>query len=315
MSKIADSILSRLGNNNLIKDLLSLPKSDFNSLMLEVFRQQAGSITPIDIVKAYNLNRFSVPSEVDPVAYHSLEAELLALAQDSGIKAILLSPAVPFASSSTFGFVNQNNVVSSVRGTEILSDPTNMLAIIIASQLKENKAGNANPLHYCTTARVLRAKVFPSRKGYYSHFGHFCIVSSGKDSGSYTCEKDLLVKHMLYYKKLFIDKCDAKLSIELRKSRGYIDGDGFYNNMAKLVKQEFPGVPLAIKQEYEENNYYRGIHFIIYAEKNNERIEVGGGGFVDWMQQMTNNKKERCLISGISLDRLLIYNITVITMQ
>jgi hypothetical protein len=41
-------------------------------------------------------------------------------------------------------------------------------------------------------------------------------------------------------------------------------------------------------------------------EKDNERIEVGDGGFVDWTQQMTGTKKERCLISGIGLDRLLI---------
>ena len=30
------------------------------------------------------------------------------------------------------------------------------------------------------------------------------------------------------------------------------------------------------------------------------------GDFVDWMRKMTNNKRERCLISGIGLDRLLL---------
>ena len=123
-------------------------------------------MTPVDIVKAYQTNRFSTPSEVDPAAYHAFEAELLVLAQEYGVETTLLSPAAPFAASSVFGFVDQNNVVSAVRGTEILSDPTNMLAVIIAGKLKAKELDNRTPLHYCTTARVLRAQVFPARKGY-----------------------------------------------------------------------------------------------------------------------------------------------------
>jgi hypothetical protein len=304
--EITERILSRIGDNDLIEKLSSLPKSDFNSLLIEIYRKQAGSMSPVDIVKAYQANRFTVPSELDPVAYHAFEAELLALARENGITAALLSPAAPFSSCSTFGCVDQNNVVSAVRGTEILSDPTNMLAVIIAGQLKEKKADNNKPIHYCTTARVLRAQVFPARRGYYSHFGIFCIVSSGKDSGSYACEKGLFAKHLLYYKQLLVEKYNAKLSIVLRKRYGYTDGDGFYKTMADMVKQEFPGVPVSFDSDYVDNNYYKGIHFKIFMEKDNEQIEIGDGGFVDWMQQMTNNKKERCLISGIGLDRLLI---------
>ena len=303
---ITKRIISQIDDRDIIEKLLSLPKSDFNSLLLEVFRRQAGSITPVDIVKAYQTNRFSTPSEVDPVAYHAFEADLLTLAQEHGIETTLLSPAAPFAGSSVFGFVDQNNVVSAVRGTEILSDPTNMLAVIIAEKLKEKEVDNTTSLHYCTTARVLRAQKFPARKGYYSHFGIFCIVSSGKDSGSYACEKDLFVKHLRYYKRLLVEKYDAKLSIVLRKRHGYTDGDGFYDNMAETVKDEFPGIPISLDPEYEDNNYYKGIHFNIFMEKDGEQIEVGDGGFVDWMRQMTNSKKERCLISGIGLDRLLI---------
>jgi hypothetical protein len=304
--RITDRILSRLGDDGLLEKMLALPKSDFSSLLLNIYQKQAGSITPVDVVKMFQTNRFSVPSEIDPVAYHRFEAELLSLAQEAEIKAVLLSPAAPFGSSSAFGCVDQNNVVSAVRGTEILSDPTNVLAIMIAEQIKAKKSDNTKPLHYCTTARALRAQVFPARKGYYSHFGIFCIVSSGKDSGSYACEKDLFMKHLTYYKELLVEKYNAKLSIVLRKRHGYTDGDGFYEIMAEVVKQKFPGVPLSLDPEYEENNYYKGIHFNIYMEKEHERIEVGDGGFVDWMQQMTNSKKERCMISGIGIDRLLI---------
>ena len=303
---ITDRILSRLGDEGLLDKMLSLPKSDYNSLLLKLYQMQADSVTPTDIVKAFQSNRLSVPSEIDPVAYHILEADLLALAKDNRIKPMLLSPVAPFACCSAFGCVDQNNVVSAARGTEVVSDPTNMLAIIIAEKLKKKEIDNRKPVHYCSTVRVLRAQVFPARRGYYSHFGIFCIVSSGKDGGSYLCEKDMLMTQLAYYRKMLINRLDAKLSIVLRKRRGYSDSDSFYNNMAEMVKNEFPGVPVSLDPEFEENNYYKGIHFSIFMEKEGgERAEVGDGGFVDWMQQMTGNKKDRCLISGIGLDRLL----------
>ena len=303
---ITDRILTRLGDGGLLDKILSLPKSDFNSLLLKLHQMQAVSVTPTDIVKAFQSNRFSVPSEIDPIAYHLLEAELLTLARESEIKSVLLSPVAPFACCSAFGCVDQNNVISAVRGTEVVSDPTNMLAIIIAGLLKKKEIDNRNPVHYCSTMRVVRAQVFPTRRGYYSHFGIFSIVSSGKDSGSYKCEKNLLAKQLTYYRKLLVEKYDAKLSVVLRKRRGYTNGDRLYESMAEMVNDELPGVPVSLDPEYEENNYYKGIHFTIYMEKGHECVEIGDGGFVSWTQQMTGNKKERCLVSGIGLDRLLI---------
>ena len=305
MDVIIDRILTRLGDKELLEKLLTLPKSDLNSLLLKVFQMQANSTTPIGVVKAFKTNRFSAPSDKDPVAYHVLEAELLSLAQKIGIKTMLLSPSATFASCSAFGCVDQNNVVSAIRGTEILSDPTNMLSIIIAEKLKNKEADNQNPLHYCTTARVLRAQLFQASKYFYPHFGIFCIVSSGRDNGSYICEKNLITKHLIYYNKLLMEKYDKGLSIALRKRSGYHDSNSFFDTVTNLIINELPDVPISFDLDHEENSYYKGINFKLYMEKDNDKIEIGDGGFVDWIQRMTNNKKERCLISAIGIDRLL----------
>ena len=306
MHLITDRILTKLGDDGLINKLLDLSNSDFTSLLLEVFRKQAERATPADVLKQFQKNRFTVPSELDPVAYHLLEAEFLKLAQEMDIKTILLSPSAPFASCSAFDCVNQNNVVSAVRGTEILSDPTNMLSIIVAEQIKNKKINNDTNVHYCTTTRVLRAQPFPAVKGYYTHFGIFSIVSCGKDTGSYNCEKALFTKQLIYYRKLFREKYDSNLSIVLRKRRGYADSNGFLSSMAELVKNELPDVPVTIDFEDSDNNYYKGFNYTILMDKEGQKVEIGDGGFVDWIQKMTGNKKERCLISGIGLDRLLI---------
>ena len=57
---------------------------------------------------------------------------------------------------------------------------------------------------------------------------------------------------------------------------------------------------------YSGHNYAVKACKSIFMEKENSKVEIGDGGFVDWMQKMTGNKKERCLLSGIGLDRLLI---------
>jgi len=131
-------------------------------------------------------------------------------------------------------------------------------------------------------------------------------VSSGKDSGSYACERALLIKQLRYYRKMLTELYGAKLSVVLRKRGGYADGDGFFNAMVELVKNELPNVPITCDFDHEDNNYYKGINYGIYMEREDNVSEIGDGGFVDWTQKMLNSKKERCLISGIGLDRLLI---------
>ncbi|GGG70002.1 hypothetical protein [Paenibacillus radicis (ex Gao et al. 2016)] len=304
MSVILNRILNQIGDPELLDKLLSLSNADLNSLLLELFDKQTEKSTPADVLKTFQSNRFSTASDVNAARFHILESQLLKTAEEMDIETLLLSPSAPLGSCSVFGCVNQYNVVSSVRGTETLSDPSNMLAIIIADKLKSKAATNILPLHYAATARVVRAQAFSGR-GFSAHFGLFCMVSSGKDSGSYNCEIELLTKHFLFYKELIREHYNAKLSIVMRKRGGYTDGGGFFTRMTEVVQTMFPDTPLTFDYENEDNKYYQGINFKIYMEHEHEKIEIGDGGFVDWMNQMLGSKKERCLISGIGLDRLL----------
>ncbi len=305
MARIIDRVLDDIGDVELLDKLLSLPKSDLNTLLLEVYKLQAEKLTPNELLRAYQSNRFAAPGEVNPIAYHRVEADLLKIADDMGISGILLSPSAPFGSCSVFGCVDQNNVISAARGTETLPDPTNMLAVIIADRLMKGRIAKTKTDHYCTTARVVRAQAF-SGKDFFAHFGIFSMVSYGMDSGSYSCEKELFVKQLAYYKRLLSEKYGARLSVTLRKRGGYTDNDGFFERMTQLVQGELPEVPLSFDLEHEYNNYYKGINFKLYVEKDNEKIEIGDGGFVDWIAKMVSNKKMRCLISGIGIDRMLL---------
>ena len=304
LDRIISRILHEIGAPDLPQKLSALSQSDFNSLLLELFRTRTAKFEPGDLLRYYKTTRYALPSGLNPAAYRGFEAMLLGAAEEQGIRGILLSPAALLGSCSVFGCVDQNNVLSAGKGTELLSDPTNMLAVILADQLKRGEVDNRVPVHFCASARVTRGQAFAGRMSY-PHFGIFCMVSSGRDTGSYLCEKELLVKQLRFYQRLLKEKFEAPISVVLRKRSGYTDGDGFFARMAELVSAEFQDVPLKLDCDHADNAYYKGINYQIFMHLGDEIINIGDGGFVDWTQKLLGSKKERLLISGIGTDRLL----------
>lgn len=297
-------ILSQLGDTKIIEKIVALKTPDMNSLMLSIFQAKTKTMTPKSVLIAFSNNRFSNPSDLDPIEYHKMEIELLSIDKKFEINTVLISPSAPLGSCSAFGCVDQNNVISSLRGTETISDPSNMLFIIIADSLKKKFLDNDIPLHYATTTRVVRGQAFTG-KGFYAHFGVFCIVSSGKDKGSYSCESELLLKHLNYYNELLKSFNDFSISVCLRKRCGYTDTDGFFDRMGDIVKSSLPNVTICLDVRNQNNAYYKGLNFKIYLHHGEDKIEIADGGFVNWISEMTGNKKDRCLISGVGIDRLL----------
>ena len=305
-NKITKRILDKIGQPDLLEKLSRLSQSDINSLFLEINKNQTNKLTPSDILNNYQTNRFVVPSALAPEKFYQLEVDLTTEAKDHGIDSVLLSPVAPLGSCCVFGCVDQNNVVSATRGCEVLPDTTNMLAIYLADKVSTGSVDNKNGIHICSANRLTRAQAYENA-GFFAHFGVFCIVSSGKDKGSYACEVDLLTKQLDFYRAMFKSGYKAEMSIVLRKRSGYTDTAGFFNKMLELMKVQLPDVAISTADSDIENNYYKGINFKIYMHTKSETIEIGDGGFTDWTQKMLNSKKERCLISGISMDRLLLF--------
>ena len=50
--------------------------------------------------------------------------------------------------------------------------------------------------------------------------------------------------------------------------------------------------------------YYQTLCFKIDVALDDEIVEVGDGGFVDWTARMMENRKERLLTGAVSLERL-----------
>lgn len=206
-----ERILRKLEKDDLINLLVDrISSSDLNSLLLKVFSEKTKTSSPNDLLKRYRENRFVHPAEVDVLLLKKLEMDVLDIASKHSISAIQLSPVAPLGCASVLGTVDQNKAISALRGTEVVSDATNLLALHISELIKTNYSKNKRDhfIRFCTTHRHVRAQFFGDAPGMLPHFHLFCMVTSGVDEGSYSFEKQSLWEHIKVYQsilRLFLD--------------------------------------------------------------------------------------------------------------
>ena len=96
----------------------------------------------------------------------------------------------PLGTCGALGPVDQNRIVSTIRSSEVVSDPTNVLALEAARQ----RRSTPDDVHLAAHHRVLRAQRF--LPGFSAHFALLALVSSGRDRGSSVTELGLLRRHL-----------------------------------------------------------------------------------------------------------------------
>jgi hypothetical protein len=294
-------IQKKTGKADLLSTLTELPLSELNSLLMEIFRLKASEKSPAELAAAYRNNRFVAPSTVPPVEFLESELELLKLAEQFGFTCLELSPLAPLGSCSSIAPVNQNKIVSALRGTEIVADATNMIALEIAA--RRTACGfDRKSIHLCATHRHVRAQALPG-KGFYAHFKIFCAVTGMKDTGNFQAESDALVKHLELYHHYLNRTLGLQKASFIFKS---LDKDGEENRLATACWKSVSGMAGITRTSVSqsEHAYYKGVRFTINIELNGNEYNIGDGGFVDWAEKLSGNKKERLITSAIGTERL-----------
>lgn len=242
-----------------------LSPTDLQTLLLDVVAARAGQVDPARLMRRWTEDRFVTPAEVDPRRLAALVARAWELLPNDFV-AIELAPVTPLGTCAAVAEVNQHRVVSTVRGSEVVSDPTNVLALEAAVRRRATQ----DDVHLATHHRVLRAQRFGP--GMSAHFALFALVSSGRDRGSRTTETDFLGRHLEAWRRLL----DPTLGPG-RFGVTYSDG----------------------------SSYYAGLRFKVMAETDTGSYEIGDGGLTDWTARLRADAKERCLISCVSTERWL----------
>lgn len=140
-------------------------------------------------------------------------------------------------------------------------------------------------------------------KGFSPHFTIGCLVSSGVDTGNFQFEKEALGNHFKALGDLLTNVFNTgKVRFRLQQREGY--PAHFIPAVLDYLHNSFPNLEVAEDDEPGTNNYYKGLQFKADITMKQGHFEIADGGFVDWTQQLLNNKKERFFIAGFGLELL-----------
>jgi len=156
-------------------NLFELSPSQSTPVLLELSTKQASRRKPRDLLAQLERDKFVMPSILDQRLAHRLDG--LALEAAPEFEALLLSPVAPLGSCSVVAPTAQDRTLSTTRGTEVVSDPTNVLALICAERL--SRSAEALP-KLCTVHQTLRAQALPPVPGYSRHFRLFVLAGMGE---------------------------------------------------------------------------------------------------------------------------------------
>jgi hypothetical protein len=259
-----------------------LPPHELWSLLLGVLEARASRRSVAHLRGQWETDRFVQPCAVDQRSLHELDGHLLAAA--TAFQAVELSPVAPLGVSSAVALASQNKVVSTARGTEVVSDPTNVLALECAKRLAED---GSRYVRLATSHRCVRAQAVPKQPGFAAHFRMFCLASAGHERPNRELVTDALIEHI-----------NTHLSVLERLGRnGYSIERSAIRLLAteqntQLAERVAAGVRAPVEHHRLDHGYYDGIRFMIDVRApNGAVIPLIDGGAFDWLRKLCSNHK------------------------
>ena len=316
MSDIESKMLGRIereaGMSGLVELLATrLPATDLQSVMLAVARRRAAHVRPADLLQRFERDRFVQPGAISPRVLAEIERHAHA-ALPAEFDLLALSPVTPLGSVAALTAVSQNSVISTTRGSEVVADVTNVLALECALR-RRALLGDASTRHtrvaLAAVHRVLRAQVWDDA-GFSQHFSLLGLCTAGRDEGSFLFESAALVTHLRFYIRLLERLAEAGLGLRtIRIGITPIDPER-RDNLVELVvdplAEEFPRVQIALDDNRDRALEYYDAACLDLSIETTSGAQVGlaDGGFTSWTQDLLENRKERLMISGIGLERI-----------
>jgi len=267
-----------------------LPGSELQSVLLEVMHRRAQARKPADLLAQYGRDAFCRPASVDQRTSVAVDGHLLAAAED--FEAIELSPVAPLGACSAVALTDQNRVLSALRGTEVVSDPTNVLALECAQRLR---ASPTKPVHLATSQRVLRAQPVPKLPGYAPHFRIFTLASAGNEAKDHAVTIQMMTLHVR-------TMLAALGRLELH---GYAFGARRVDILASperaslgnRIAESLGGI--AARKPLEHPYYSGGLRYMIWVTAaDGAQIPLIDGGTFDWVAKLTSNRRAVYVATG-----------------
>lgn len=276
-----------------------LSGSDLRSLLLAVASERASRVEPAGALRQLQLDRFCEPSDLDAVALATVGARAIELADDDYFDPVQLSPLAPFGASSAFSAVPQNNVVTTMRLCDVVSDPTNALALVAAARRRLLR-DPSETTRLCAVQRVVRAQQFDA-PGSFPHFSLLGLVAVGRDRGSRRFEVEELTQQLRTIVRV-ITELQPTGTVRI----GVSDNSGRRDEALSIVEKlsSIADTELA-PQRTESADYYPNLCANVSWHSQGTRVDIADAGVTTWASELAADKKERLVISGLSIDRLV----------
>jgi hypothetical protein len=310
-NKIVRRILKELGTPDLIATLAErISLSDLQSLLLAVYQKRTASLSPKDLIKQYRSNRFVPISSISPIDANHFDLLAYSLLPE-GFQPIELSPVSPLGTCSILGPVDQNNVITTIRNTEVCSDATNVLALESAIR-RSKKDGRLDfrKIKLCTSHRLLRGQLFEGSVSF-PHFRVLSLCTAGRSRGNFHYEAEAIVEHIEYYIRLLLESKRLGYKVQDIRVTLILLFPGIENIIEQKILHDLSARNRDITFNVDSSmnlshGYYDDIRFQIYASNLSlTEYFLVDGGLTSWTQQLLNNRKEFFLISGMGTERFI----------
>jgi len=288
-----DRSWTRAGLDDAAHDALArgLAQSELWSLLLGVMEQRATARSLSDLMSQWERDQFTAPAYVDQRTLHGIDMQLLAAA--TAFEAIELSPLAPLGVCSVVGLASQNKIVSALRGTEVVSDPTNVFALECARRLKKDPA---QVVRLATTHRCVRAQEVPKVPGFAQHFRIFCLATAGRETANQATTVASLVEHIKTYLAA-LDRLEA-LGYSFAERRVRVLATPERAALGDRIAEAMTTIP--VERTLLEHPYYGGLRFMIFVRPpTGDAIPLIDGGSFDWVAKLASNNRFVFVASGM----------------
>jgi len=298
---------------------------DHRGELLAEVRDAAARRRPAQLLAQWADDGLVEPSGVDLRTSVALDAMALAAASD--YDALLLSPVAPLGVTSALAPTSQDRVLSTIRPVEVVSDPTNVLALEAARRLR---TAPADVVRLCTVHQTLRMQPAPAGRGRTRHFRMFALADAGRARADDDFEVEAVLGQIGAYRRLLVASAGVGFGGDAGGgggaggggagagggARGGAGGDAraivradaghgvLGERVAAAIAERWPEVevvrePLANPAYYDGLRVGYGVH-----TRGGDFVELVDVGRFDWVGRLTSDRRHRFVASAIGIQLL-----------
>jgi len=198
-NNVVRRLCTKLGFPSLAEVLAKAAWRDVQPILVQVMRDRLENKSAHELLAEYeSKSGFYGISDIDQRNLHEFVGRFYSVLPTT-YQVPELAPITPIGLNALLSQVSQDVSLSSIRASEVVSDPTTPLALHCAYERKRmmsDKDKLHDSVRLATMHRVLRLQPFDRSKGYMQHFRLLGLCSGGRDTGHATFFVEHIIEHI-----------------------------------------------------------------------------------------------------------------------